>query len=225
MKGQIALIAFLAVAVLVRPASSGDDHCTADSCPSDGSELQITGESSFQWWDLISAAKHIITTVTDTLKFHAYKQMEKAYNKTAAALEVVKTEIFVQMKWMAGTIYNKTAHIVEGLKNKTTEFAGRVYESIEEFAERVRAVLREEVDSFTEVLWEDGSVGGYFHENGRKLLFIVSLYSRVQIGSVLCRFEVYKVSKKYSVLGSCGWTNHPLYPAGLPHLENLHWFH
>ena len=48
----------------------------------------------------------------------------------------------------------------EKLYNKTAEFAGEVYDKIiEEFAEKVRVVLREEFDNFLGLLWGEGSLG------------------------------------------------------------------
>ena len=173
-----ALFLLLVFAVLVHfpVSSSQDDYCTADGCPSDETDLQEIGETSFQWWDLWSASKYIIQGIIDSVKYNLYRKFQQVKNATSNAVEVLKnaTSSAVDvLKDVVNTgvqkLYNQTAKAAEAIYNKTAEYAGEIYEKLGEFAEQVRVVVKEELsaleDSFFAMLWEDGSWGNV-DENG-----------------------------------------------------------
>ena len=170
-----ALSLLLVFAVLVHFPSQ-DDYCTADGCPSDETELQEIGETSFQWWDLWSASKYIIGII-DSVKYNLYRKFQQVKNATFNAVKVLKnaTSSAVDvLKDVVNTgvqkLYNQTAKAAEAIYNKTAEYAGEIYEKLEEFAEQVRVVVKEELsaleDFFFAMLWEDGSWGNVDDKNG-----------------------------------------------------------
>ena len=130
--------------------------------------------------DVVEGVKSKIKEVGDVLYNQIAKLVEKFYNKTsivveqvynkaADVVEGVKSKIkevgdvlYNQIAKLVEKFYNKTSIVVEQAYNKTAEFAGRVYKKIEEYAEVVRNVLREEFNSFFEIIWDDDSL----RENG-----------------------------------------------------------
>ena len=152
-------LALLTVLVLVSPAasSSENDFCTEDNCP-EGTELIEIGESSVNWWSPYSVAQYLKSLVM----YNIEQLGKRVYIKVADVVEGAKSKIYDVGKFF----YDKTVKLFEEFSNKakilaqqaynkTAEFAGRVYEKIEEYAEVVRNVLREEFNSFFEIMWED----------------------------------------------------------------------
>ena len=131
----------LAVAVYFAcPVTSREDEfCPTDNC-SDQTGLQEPGEASFQWWDVFSAAKYIISVIKHNIRL----QVEKIYNKAADVAEGVMVSMtdlanaaYNQAAKIVEAFYNKTVVMAEGVYNHTKEFAGRVYDKVEELAERI----------------------------------------------------------------------------------------
>jgi hypothetical protein len=159
-------LVLLTVLVLVSPAasSSENDFCTEDNCP-EGTELIEIEKSSVVWWSPYSVGKYLISLMV----YQIQQQAKRVYNKAADVVEGVKSKIkevgdvlYNQIAKLVEKFYNKTSIVVEQAYNKTAEFAGRVYKKIEEYAEVVRNVLREEFNSFFEIIWDDDSL----RENG-----------------------------------------------------------
>ena len=122
---------FLLIPLLFGGAHSGrdleDGHCSKDGCPPDDKLSRGGGDELESVEDdshWSAQPWNVLYTITDTL-----------------------TTVKDNLKYNA----YKT---VEGVYNTTTEFAGSVFDAVEEFSERVRGVFREEFTSFLENIWE-----------------------------------------------------------------------
>ena len=154
MEGREIRVLLVSALVSVALCGADDGYCTEDSC-SEGTELQDIGETSFQWWNLYEMGKYIINTI----KFNVYRKIEQAQNVTTAIVESLEAKVNSALHGFERFL-NRTVKFAEELYNKTAEFAGEVYDKIiEEFAEKVRDVLREEFDNFLGLLWGEGSLG------------------------------------------------------------------
>ena len=155
MEGREIRVLLILALVSVTLCGADDGYCTEDSC-SEGTELQDIGETSFQWWNLYEMGKYIINTI----KFNVYRKIEQAQNVTTVIVESLEAKVNSAVHGFERFL-NRTVKFAEKLYNKTAEFAGEVYDKIiEEFAEKVRVVLREEFDNFLGLLYMGRRIAG-----------------------------------------------------------------
>ena len=134
MKKPVLLGAVLLLAAL-SASDADEEHCT------DSESCSEPAESIWSWlpqsWDIFS----ILEKIEKTIMYNINKKAQELYEDFARSMQ----------SW---EIFSTIQKILTNVKDTIAHNAKVVYEKLEDFADRVRNVFREEFGSFLEVLWE-----------------------------------------------------------------------